>query len=144
MHHPSHPTEEMTIILGPHHISHAVIEIESLVHAAILEIRLEIHVRWQLRTHSRGHRGALLDVSPDDRGVQVLSAPLNQQVPWLDTPVHQPLAVRGIEGPRGLTEQEQGGSRRNHPAPILDHLPHVGPRAIPHGDLQQAVAGPMS
>jgi len=36
----------------------------------------------------------------------------------------------------GLADQEQGGFGQD-PAPLLDHLPHVGPRDVPHRDVQQ-------
>ena len=171
-----------------------------------------VDLRRQLGPQHRGHRGRLLHVRPDDRGVQVLlerdppgqalvqhaaqrvligqaqhrrapdllrrhvvdraqelarrgqpaaghrvlgdpevrqvhvigigivAAPLDQQVPRLDVPVHQPLAVRGVQRPRGLAHQEQGRGGED-PAALLDHLPHVGPRDIPHRDVQQVVLG---
>jgi hypothetical protein len=73
-------------------------------------------------------------------GILVVAGPLDQQVARLDVPVHQALAVGGVQRPRGLAEQEQRGGRRD-PAPLLDHLPHVGPRHVPHRDVQQAVLG---
>ena len=171
-----------------------------------------VDLRRQLGPQHRGHRGRLLHVRPDDRGVQVLlerhpsgqalvqdaaervlvglaqhrrapdllrgdivdraqelarrgqpaaghrvlgdpevsqvhviwiglvAAPFDQQVPRLHVPVHQPLAVRGVEGPRGLAHQEQGGSGED-PAALFYHLPHVGARDIPHRDVEQLIVG---
>ncbi len=69
-----------------------------------------------------------------------LATPLDQQVPRLYVPVHQPLAVRGVESPGGLAHQEQGSGGED-PAALFDHLPHVGPRDIPHRDIQQVILG---
>ena len=82
---------------------------------------------------------------PEVRQVHVIriglvAAPFDQQVPRLDIPVHQPLAVRGVQRPGGLTHQEKG-VRGQDPAALFDHLPHVGPRDIPHRDVQQIVLG---
>ena len=73
-------------------------------------------------------------------GIGVVTAPLDQQVPRLHVPVHQPLAVRGVQRPRGLAGEEQGG-RGEDPAALFDHLPHVGPGHVPHRDVQQVVLG---
>jgi len=73
-------------------------------------------------------------------GIGLVVAALDQQVPRLHVPVHQSLAVRGVEGARGLTDQEQGGGGED-PAALLDHLPHVGPGDVPHRDVQQVVLG---
>ena len=72
--------------------------------------------------------------------VAVVAAPLDQQVPRLDVPVHQPLTVRGIQRPRGLAQQEQRGLRLQA-APLLDHLPQVSPGHVPHRDIQQLILG---
>ena len=42
-------------------------------------------------------------------GISLVAAPLDQQVPRLHIPVHQPLPVRGVKPPRGLARQEQRG-----------------------------------
>ena len=67
-------------------------------------------------------------------GVALVAPPLDQQVPRLHVTVYEPLTVRGVEGARGLAHQEQGGGGED-PAALLDHLPHVGPRDIPHRDI---------
>src|ERR1700730_10929119 len=73
-------------------------------------------------------------------GIGVVAAPLDQQVPRLHVPVHQPLAVRRVQRPRRLPDQEQGG-RGQHPAALLDHLPQVRPGHVPHRDVQQVILG---
>jgi len=59
-------------------------------------------------------------------GIIIVAAPLDEQVAGLHVAVHQSVPVRGVQGSRGLAEQEEGGGRHD-PAPLLEHLAQVGP-----------------
>jgi hypothetical protein len=71
-------------------------------------------------------------------GIALVAAPLDQQVPRLHVPVHQPPVMRRVQRPGGLTQQEQRGLWPQAAA-LLDHLPQVGARDVSHRDEEQTV-----
>jgi hypothetical protein len=73
--------------------------------------------------------------------VAVIAGVLDKQVPRSGVAVHQAPAVRRVERPGGLAEQEDRRFRRQPPA-LLEHLPQVGSRHVAHRDAQQPAARP--
>jgi hypothetical protein len=70
------------------------------------------------------------------------NSPLDEEVARLHVAVHQALAVRGVERPRGLADQEHGLTRGHRPGFLLEQRAHVGSRDVPHDDIQQVVVRP--